>query len=113
MARWVNDPEVEAPVQSLALLSGLKYLVLLQLWHRSKLGLRFAPWPGELSYISRVTEKEKKQSSQQTRIPPIYFFLEILPTHHDNHIKISDNTNIFFFFFLPFLATPRHMKLLG
>ena len=38
----------EVRVRSLAQCSGLKDLLLLQLWHRSELRLGFSPWPGNL-----------------------------------------------------------------
>lgn len=49
MAQWFKDPTAaaqfaaETQVWSLAQCNGLKYLVLLQLWHKLQLG---DPWPG-------------------------------------------------------------------
>ena len=51
MAQWVKNLTAlvqvteEVQVQSPAWNSGLKDPVLLQLWHRLQLQLRFNPWP--------------------------------------------------------------------
>ena len=52
MEGWVKNLSAatrvaaEVQVPSLARCCGLKNLVLLQLWHRSKLRLGLNPWPG-------------------------------------------------------------------
>ena len=59
MAQWVNSSTAAAPVtvevqvQSLATQSGLKDLMLPQLWCRSQLWLRFNPWSGNF-HMPRV-----------------------------------------------------------
>ena len=55
-AAWVTA-EVRVPSPSQG--SGLKDLVLLQLWGRFILQLGFSPWPGELPYAMRCSHKNE------------------------------------------------------
>ena len=65
VALWVKNQTaaapgaVEAHVQFLSWCSGSKDLVLLQLWHRSQLGLRFSPRPGEFPYAVGMAMNKK------------------------------------------------------
>ena len=61
MVQWVNDPACLCAGGGL--IPGVlwvKDLVFLQLWHRSKLWLRFDPWPGNFQ-MPQGQPKEKKR----------------------------------------------------
>ena len=61
MAQWVKDQATaEAKVQSPALGSGLKDLVLPQLQHRSQLWLGFNPWSRNF-HVPQVQPLKKKK----------------------------------------------------
>ena len=67
VAQWVKNPNaaaqvaVELKVRLLAQHSGTKDPVLLQLWHRSQLHLRFSLWPRNVTYAAGAVIKLKKK----------------------------------------------------
>ena len=68
VAQWFKNPTAVALFAAVVQV-GLKDLVLLQLWHRSQLWLRFNPWPGNchVDATDAPLRKRKKMSKRQNQ----------------------------------------------
>ena len=93
MAQWDQWHLCRARIQvhSPVWHSGLKDLVLPQLWQRSQLQLRSEPWPGNSVYL-RVAKKEKRKNSTSIHNKKTFTKLGIQGTYLNKMKAIYDKT---------------------